>query len=202
MSSLEINCLIRTRRSIRFYAEERIPNKRLENLLKAAIWAPSAHNRQPWRFAVLQSMDHKQRLASAMGNRLRSDRLADGDLPEVVDKDVNRSYSRITKAPAVVVICLTMADMDKYPDTRRSQAEHTMAVQGTAMAAQNLMLAAHAEGLGTCWICAPLFCPETVSETLGLPVDWNPQGIVTLGFPEQDGKPATRRPLSDVAIWP
>ena len=77
------------------------------------------------------------------------------------------------------------------------ESEHTMAVQGTAMAAQNLLLAAHAAGLGACWMCAPLFCPDAVVAELALPADWEPQGIVTLGHPAESGKPFRRRPISE-----
>ena len=193
--------LVRNRRSIRRYTSDALPRELLEELLDAAIWAPSAHNRQPWRFAVLRTAKPKRILAQAMGDRLRSDRLADGDAPEIVERDVSRSYSRITQAAAAVVVNLTMVDMDLYPDNERSRAEYVMAVQGTAMAAQNLLLAAHTHGLGSCWMCAPLFCPDTVRVTLSLPDDWVPQAIVTLGYPTDEGKPANRRSISDVAIW-
>jgi nitroreductase len=96
---------------------------------------------------------------------------------------------------------MTMADMDRYADERRNRAERLMAVQGTAMAAQNLLLAAHAAGLGACSMCAPLFCPETVSAALALPPDWEPQTIVTLGYAAHQGKPFRRRPLDEVARY-
>jgi nitroreductase len=62
--------------------------------------------------------------------------------------------------------------MDSYPDERRRRAEYLMAVQSTAMAAQNLLLAAEQEGLGACVMCAPLFCPEIVANALHLPYGW------------------------------
>jgi nitroreductase len=72
--------------------------------------------------------------------------------------------------------------MDHYPDPRRARHEWVMAAQSTAMAAQNLLLLAHAESLAACWVCAPLFVPELVRETLTLPPDWEPQGVITLGY--------------------
>lgn len=173
--------LIKSRRSIRRYTSEPIPPETIRRLLEAAAWAPSAHNRQPWRFAVLTSAADQARLAEAMGRRLRADRTADGDDPADINRDVARSYARLTGAPALIVVCLSMIEMDKYPDPRRAEYEHMMAVQSTAMAAQNLMLQAHAAGLATCWLCAPLFVPELVRTTLDLPEDWEPQGLITLG---------------------
>ncbi|HXA72246.1 MAG TPA: nitroreductase family protein [Stellaceae bacterium] len=193
--------LVADRRSIRRYEASAVPAETLDRVLAAARWAPSAHNRQPWRFAMLTAFDWKDRLALAMGERLRRDRLADGDSVAAIEQDVARSYARITGAPVVIVVALDMADMDRYPDDRR-RAEHTMAVQSAAMAVQNLLLAAHAEGLGACWMCAPLFCPDVVTEALGLPKGWEPQAIVTLGRPAGPGKPATRRPIDEISWTP
>ncbi len=173
--------LIKSRRSIRRYTKEPIPKETILRLLEAANWAPSAHNRQPWRFAVITQPADKARLAETMGRQLRLDRTADGDDPADIDRDVAHSYARLTGAPVLLVVCLSMIEMDRYPDPRRVQNERTMAVQSTAMAAQNLMLQAHAEGLASCWLCAPLFAPELVRTTLELPEDWEPQGLITLG---------------------
>jgi F420 biosynthesis protein FbiB-like protein len=118
----------------------------------------------------------------------------------VVEKDATRSYSRITKAPALVLVCLTMADMDHYPDQRRALMEHLMASQSVAMAVQNLFLTAAAEGLGACWMCAPLFCPDVVSATLDLPTDWEPQALITMGYPAEQ-KQSTRQPLESRVLW-
>ncbi|MCA9974881.1 MAG: nitroreductase family protein, partial [Anaerolineales bacterium] len=147
--------LLADRRSIRRYTPDPIPDEIIEALLTAASWAPSAHNRQPWRFAVIRHMEAKQRLAAAMGQRLRDDLRSDNVPADIIEKDVNRSYQRITNAPLLIILCLTMQDMDSYPDPVRQQHEWTMAVQSTAMAGQNLQLAAHTLGLGACWMCAP-----------------------------------------------
>src|SRR5258706_10662341 len=119
--------LVADRRSIRRYEASAVPAETLDRVLSAARWAPSAHNRQPWRFAMLTAFDWKDRLALAMGERLRRDRLADGDSVAAIEQDVARSYARITGAPVAIVVALDMADMDRYPDDRR-RAEHTMAV--------------------------------------------------------------------------
>ncbi len=108
--------------------------------------------------------------------------------------------ARIANAPAVIVSCLSMADMDSYPDARRAQSEYLMAVQSTALACQNLLLAAHAAGLGACWLCAPLFVPETVRAVLDLPVDWEPQALITLGWPAEV-KEKQRAPLASRVLW-
>lgn len=190
--------LIAARRSVRRYREKDVPAELIDELLGHAVSAPSAHNRQPWRFAVIQDARPKARLARAMGARLREDRLRDGDPAPAVEADVARSFERITRSPVVLLVAATTTDMDRYPDAGRRDAEYLMAVQSTAMAVQNFLLLAHAAGLAACWMCAPLFCQDTARKALELPEDWRPQGLVTLGFAASEGKPCVRRPLSQV----
>ena len=191
---------IKQRRSVRSYRPDPVPREVLEQLLAAAIWAPSAHNRQPWRFVVVRTPAAREALARAMGERLRRDLAADGVPADAVENDVRRSYARLLAAPALVVVCLTLADMDVYPDVRRRDAERTMAVQSAAMAGQNLLLAAYAVGLGACWMCAPLFCPDVVQSVLTLPADWEPQGIIALGYPAGQ-RSKERHPLEKSVMW-
>lgn len=198
---MELFEAIRSRRSIRRYRPDPVPPDLVTRLLEAACWAPSAHNRQPWRFAVMTDAEVKGQLACAMGMRLRADLERDGLPLEVIERDVARSYARITGAPVVILVALTLTDMDVYPDPRRSQAEWTMAVQSVAMAVQNLLLAAHAEGLGACWMCAPLFCPEVVKAALHLPEDWQPQALVTLGYPAEPPREKGRAPLASRVVY-
>jgi coenzyme F420-0:L-glutamate ligase / coenzyme F420-1:gamma-L-glutamate ligase len=188
------------RRSIRRYADQPVDRAMIDAALEAATYAPSAHNRQPWRFAVVTSPEAKEQLASAMGERLRADRLAEGDSLDAVEAEVSRSCARITAAPVVVLACLTMSDMDKYPDARRGDAERVMAIQGVAAAIQNFLLAAHALGLGAGWMCAPLFAPSEALAALDLPDDWEPQALITLGYPAAETKPKAIEPLSSRVV--
>lgn len=190
--------LVAGRRSIRRYLPLPVARELVDSLLDTAVKAPSAHNRQPWRFLVIETQAAKENLARSMGERLRADRQRDGDPADAIDADVARSHSRLTGAPVLILVCMTMVDMDCYPDEKRNQAERLMATQGTAMAAQNLLLAAHAAGLSACWMCAPLFCPDTVRAVMALPADWQPQAIITLGVPAARGKSRSRRPLAEV----
>jgi F420 biosynthesis protein FbiB-like protein len=187
--------MIRGRRSIRRYRSEAVGRDVLDRLFLSAAAAPSAHNRQPWRYLVIGDGATKDALARAMGARLAADRGRDGDAPDVIARDVARSHTRITGAPVVILVCLTLEETDVYPDAARGKAEFLMAVQSTAMATQNLLLGAHAEGLATCWMCAPLFCTEAVREALDLPAGWQPQGLVTLGLAAAGGHDRPRKPL-------
>ena len=197
--------LVQGRRSIRRYRPEPIPASILEKLLTAAAWAPSAHNRQPWRFCIATEQSTKERLSGQMRIRWRRDLMADGADAAFVERRIAISHARLTSAAALVVACATMEDMDVYPDPARTQAEWTMTVQSTALACQNLLLAAHQYGLGACWMCAPLFVPELVQDVLQLPESWQPQALITLGYPAE-GYAAheiikERAPLAQVVCW-
>ena len=192
--------LVRSRRSIRRYVERPIPASLIREILTVAQWSPSAHNRQPWRFVVIETEAVKERLARQMGHQLRQDLTADHVPSEVIEQDVKRSYERITSAPVLVCLCMSMRDMDTYADARRNENERIMAVQSTAMAGQTLLLSVHAAGLSGCWLCAPLFCPDIVRNVLDLPTDWQPQGLITIGYPAQT-RERTRHPLDTQLIW-
>ncbi|MBN1563603.1 MAG: nitroreductase family protein [Anaerolineae bacterium] len=191
---------MRLRRSIRRYTDQAVPRDVLERLLEAARWGPSAHNRQPWRFAVITDPARRAALAQAMGKRFRRDLQADGLPPEAIAQQVQRSIDRISTAPAILLVFVSMADMDQYPDEHRQTAERTMAVQSVALAAQNVLLLAHAEGLGACWLCAPLFCPDVVRAELGLPADWEAQALITIGYPAEDHI-RDREPIETKTKW-
>jgi len=194
LGAQQVHALLRGRRSIRRYRPDMPGQEQLERIFASAAMAPSAHNRQPWRYLVIRDAARKAALARAMGERLAADRSLDGDAEAAIEADVERSFLRITSAPIVILVALTLADMDTYPNEARRHAEYLMAVQSTAMATQNLLLAAHAEGLGTCWMCAPLFCPDVPQGVLALPADWQPQGLITLGTPAATGRLKPRQP--------
>ncbi len=192
--------LIQGRRSIRRYREQTIAPAVLEKLLHAATWAPSAHNRQPWRFCVVTSAVTKLALSQRMADQWRRDLQRDGTDPAVVERRAAISQARMTSAGALILAAVSMEEMDRYPDAGRNQAEWTMAVQSVALACQNLLLAAHHYGLGACWMCAPLFVPDLVRNELQLPAIWQPQALITVGYPAEE-KTKDRVPLAERVVW-
>ena len=127
----------------------------------------------------------KSQLAEAMAVDFERDLIRDGVAPEKIQAQIKRSRERITSAPVVIILCLDMSEMDSYPDEKRQQAERAMAMQSVAAAGLQLLLAAHAEGLGGVWICAPLFAQETIKKTLNLSEVWEPQAMYYIGYPEE-----------------
>lgn len=192
--------LLRARRSVRRYLEREVPRQALDALLESIRWAPSPHNSQPWRVALLRSPAARQHLARALGERWRADLTADGLPTDEIDRLIGRSRERIEGAPAALVLGLTLRDLDSYPDQHRQQAELLMAAHSLGAAAQNILLTARAYGLAACWMCAPLFCPEVVREALELPADVIPQALLTLGYPAVEPPPRPKRPLAEIVL--
>jgi F420 biosynthesis protein FbiB-like protein len=192
--------LVRGRRSVRSYRSDPVPRELVERALDAARWAPSPHGRMPWRFVVLTRPEAKARLADAMGEEWFRQLALDGDSPEVVARRLARSHERVRTTPVCVIPCLYLEDLDFYPDPSRQDAERTMAVQSLGAAAQNLLLAAYDLGLDAGWLCAPLFCPDTVRAALDLPPTLHPQAILTLGYAAQEPKRRERLPLEALIV--
>jgi F420 biosynthesis protein FbiB-like protein len=193
--------VIESRRSIRQFQKLPVSRNQLNRILSAGGLAPSAHNAQPWRFFVLQTVKLKEKLAKAMGKVFRQDLEADGEEPEIVNDLVQASVDRFSSAPVLVLVCLTMESMDSYPDEKRQQTEMMMAIQSVAAAIQTILFAAHVEGLGGCWFCAPLFCPDAVRKVLGLSEELIPQALLMLGVADETPEPPIRLPFEELVTF-
>jgi PPOX class probable F420-dependent enzyme len=192
--------LARGRRSVRAFQSRPVPRAALEEALTAAMWAPSPHGRQPWRFVVLTRTEPKARLAEAMGDEWRATLAQDGQPAEVVEQRLRNSHKRIREAPALVLACLYLEDLDHYPDPQRQRAEETMAIQSLGAAIQNLLLAAYSLGLDTGWMCAPLFSPDAVRAALDLDASLIPHALIPIGYAARDPKRRPRRPLDELIV--
>lgn len=175
-----------------------MPDSVIQGILTTATYAPSAHNRQPWRFVILTDASVKARLAEAMAQDFEHDLTRDGISPEKIQSQLKRAKDRLTSAPVAIILCLEMSDMDVYPDEKRQQAERTMAIQSLAAAGLQLLLAAHAEGLGGVWVCSPLFTQETIQKMLDLSEAWEPQAMFFLGYPDKLPKSKEMKDLQSV----
>ncbi len=192
--------LLRGRRSVRKYQIRPVARELLEQMLEAARWAPSPHGRQPWRFVVLTRMEPKMQLAERMGETWRHNLQMDGQDEAVVKTRLEKSRQRILNAPAIIIPCLYLADMDRYPDEKRQADETIMAIQSLGAAIQNMLLMAYDLGLDTGWMCAPLFCPEIVCEALDLDRQLIPHALITVGYAAADPQRRERLPLDQLII--
>jgi coenzyme F420-0:L-glutamate ligase/coenzyme F420-1:gamma-L-glutamate ligase len=200
-NTIDLQNFLRTRRSIRRFTPDLVPDSVIQDILTTATYAPSAHNRQPWRFCVLTDSSVKTCLADAMAADFQRDLVNDGVPAEKIHTQVKRSKERFTSAPVAILLCLDMSEMDSYPDENRNKAEYIMAVQSVATAGLQLLLAAHAQGLGGVWACWPLFAQKTIQKTLKLPETWEPQGMFFVGYPEFMPEIRDRKRIEKVSLF-
>lgn len=185
---------------MRRFKPDPVPDSVIKVILTTSTFAPSAHNRQPWRFCVVKDNSVKSKLADAMAVEFKRDLEKDGIASEKVQAQITRSKARMTSAPVIIVLNLDMTEMDVYPDKKRKQAEFRMAMQSVANAGMQLLLAAHAEGLGGVWVCSPLFVQEIVQNVLKLPKSWEPQGMFYFGYPDVVPEVRERKSLDEIAM--
>ncbi len=196
----DLASLIRERRSVRAYQARPVAREVLEQMIEAAGWAPSPHGRQPWRFVVLTRPEPKARLAEQMGETWQRNLQMDGQSAEIVALRLEKSRQRILNAPALIMPCLYLEDLDHYPDEQRQADETTMAIQSLGAAIQNMLLTAYNLGLDTGWMCAPLFCPDVVCAALELDPRLIPQALITVGYAAADPKRRARLPLDRLIV--
>jgi coenzyme F420-0:L-glutamate ligase/coenzyme F420-1:gamma-L-glutamate ligase len=193
--------VIEGRRSVRQFAERPVERGLIERMLAAGAMAPNAHNTQSWRFVVLTDKPAMTAVVDRMNPRYQQALLESGlDAAEAAVLAEKRR-TRLTCAPVVVIVCVAQGDLKAYIDATRSQGEVQMAIQSAALAAGNILLAAHALGLGGVWMCAPMFAPGEVREELDLPADWEAQAMLLLGYPADEPAGRPRRPMEEVVAW-
>jgi F420 biosynthesis protein FbiB-like protein len=190
-----VPAFIEQRRSIRAFRPDPVDRALLDRLVEAACLAPAPHHSRPWRFVVIDGDAGKRALADGMGARWRADLAGDGVDPTRIDELVAASHRKLTTAPALVLGCLTWDGLDRYPDETRRRAEFGMALLSLGAAVENLMLTAADAGLASCWVAAPIFCPEAARDALTLPGEWLPHALVLVGYPDPSYVARERPPV-------
>jgi nitroreductase len=150
---------IRNRRSHRFYKPDMPSRQILEKVIEAALWAPSGMNLQDWEIAVMagQVRDEFVQLVS-QATRFLLPELQKAGVPEKAQDMAMKFFKNLGGAP--VVIAVTIGKMPQDPTNLAN-------IQSGAALFQNLILAAHAEGLGTCWMTGASFVETEILKFLG-----------------------------------
>jgi len=189
---------IKDRRSIRKYQAKAVPQELVEEVLVAAGWAPSAHNAQTWRFVVLDDPVIKLQLAVAMAEAWTVDMTK--EKIEIDAKTRSVRVERFASAPVLILACTTMDGMPTHFEEEKRSLERDLAIESLGAALQNLLLKAHANGLGACWFCAPSFCKDTVRKVLRIPGDVEPQALILMGYSAEQPTVPARKMLKDYAF--
>jgi len=193
--------IIFKRHSIRRYLNQSVPSSVLERIISAAAHAPSAHNRQPWHFIVITSPGVRNQLAQKMAEKYDQDMIEQRTPIYIRKKSVKRSLNLFGEAPVIIILFLVNKQKYKKQSECNEKLEEIMDIQSIAVAAGHLLLAAAASGLGACWYAAPLFCPEIVNRQLQVDSNWEPQALITLGYPDDFPQPKKKRTLKDMVTY-
>jgi nitroreductase len=161
---LDVFEAIESRACVRSFTDEDVPTATVNKLLEAAVRAPTAGGLQPWRFFVVRDGGVKERLAEAA---------------------LGQSF--VAQAPVVIVVC---ADLAASARGYGSRGETLYAIQDTAAAVENILLAVVAEGLGACWVGA--FNEKAASKALALPPGIRPIAMVPIGHASGTPHPTSR----------
>jgi len=164
---LDVLTLMAARYSVRAYRPELLPEEVVARVLEAFRLAPTAANRQPFRAIVVPTAEHE------------------AELRRIYDRDWFAA-----QPPLVVAVCALAGEAWVRRDG------HNYAEIDAAIAMDHLILAATAEGLGTCWVGA--FDPAAARQVLGLPPNVEPIAFTPLGYPADSARAKARRPLSDL----
>ncbi len=194
--------LLKKRRSYKIpFSSEPVDLATIKQLCENAKWAPSAHNRQPWRVIYVEPGLQREELVHRMGKQYVEDMVMDGLSKEEIKQRMEKSYQAFLDAPVLLVVFGDNSLMDTYPDEAREGAEQIMLVQSVANFTLQILLAATKHGLAGCWYCAPLFTPGIVCATLKTPNDWLPLAFVTLGVPKAVNLPPSPREPVDSFLF-
>ena len=191
----ELHQFLRSRRSIRRFKPDPVPASVMDRILTTATFAPSAHNLQPWRFAHIQSSGAKEKLGKALTEKMRVDMEAENADPVQVKKRIDISLRRIAEAPVILLLC-----RDKAIIRKEEPEEHHMGIQSTALIGLQLMLAAHAEGLGANWVCWPLYAQKETQTALDLPEIWLPEAMFFLGYADETPENTFRKTVKELTV--
>jgi nitroreductase len=192
--------LLRARRSVRRFKPDQVDRAVLERLVEAAAWAPSAGNRQDWLFTVVTSAQVRARMAEAVRERWR----------EIIEANRSQGYAEglesyaaayamFPEAPAVAVVSVRVTSLVQKRMFGTEAGATAGGVASAAMAAQNLMLAACAQGLASCCMTGALVAGPKIAELAGLGRKQEIVCLVALGWPAEVPPAPPRKPLEEIA---
>jgi len=204
---------LQTRRSLRRFTTRQVERDVLERLFHAAITAPSATNRQPWRFAAITDPSRRAGIVDAVRARTTEMKavIAKSHHAEDFGNYGDFFFEPLESAQAIVIpqyrpypdliaqlIASGGGDPSRYDTAGAMQAE----LCSTSAAIMCLLLQANAEGLGACWMAGPMVARRDIEAQLAIAEPWRMVGAVALGWPE--APPAERpgrKPIDKVVTW-
>jgi len=201
MNAMDVVDAIKSRRSIRRFKEDMVPDELLTKIVDAARWAPSGGNAQPWAFIIIKDNQLKERIHSLLSNSaLRYGESEEGRRElEKLGKDAyhkwieaiksGRYQEHVKKAPVLIAV---FGDISS-----------PYYVYDCSAATENLVLAAHKYGLGSCWIDPGIgneITETRVCSLLKVPENLRMVSLVAVGFPAETPKPRPRKDVEEISF--
>ena len=194
--------LARGRRSIRKFRQDPLPREALRRIIEAASWAPSASNRQDWEFRVVTSASVKEKMQDIVRSRWES--VLDKSRSEVIKEELQKYVSLFdwfSHAPALIIISAKRPESFLYHILGDAAGDVAGTDISAAMAAQNLMLAAHASGIGSCCVTGPLAAQEELKELLEIGKGRKIVCLIALGYPAEQPEAPLRKSVERVSKY-
>lgn len=202
--------VVQGRRSIRKFLSDPVPLEDIRDIISTATKAPSASNRQMWRFVAVANLEMRERMRQAVIDAL--ERIA--EWPAAAEHKARilaaKSYGAFFAAAPVVIAVFSEGYASPTDDvlaaaglteSQRESLRGRPDLQSVGAGIQTLLLAAHAKGYGTCWMCAPLVAAPEIQGMLDAPEGFSLRAIIPLGRPAEDPSPRPRKPLDDVMVY-
>jgi nitroreductase len=192
--------LIRSRRSIRRFSDRAVGREDIARLLEAARWAPSNHNRQPWRFLVIEDKPLINRLAEAVRQGLSVKLKSLPEAAAAYADEFTHYATFFSNAPMLLVVLHKQPVSVSAPLLAGLKNPDLISGEplSVAMAVQNLLLAAQALGLGTCVLTGPLLVQAALAGALDLPAGHDLTCLVALGHPAESPAPPRRKTIEQI----
>ena len=199
--------IIKTRRSVRKFKNEAIPKEKILRILEAANLAPTASNRQPWNFLIVNrfSLDQMYEImdrsfrerVEEIGGAVMNERIKNLSIPVNKSNDkvegLNEFYRTLGGAPMAIVVCV-----DKETDPWQWKNK----ICDASAAIENLILAAWSEGIGSCWMTGPLQKKEKeIKAFLRIPEDKEIVAIIPIGIPAFKPKSPPKEDIRSKVKW-
>ena len=203
---------LRGRRSVRAFRDAPVARPVLERLLEAATSAPSSTNRQPWRFAVVTRPALRAAVVDAVRARAEA-------MKAVIRRSHHAedfgSYGDFFHEPLETAAAIVVPQYREHPDLIAeliasggedpSRFHTASAMQAelcsTSAAVMALLVQAHAEGLGACWMAGPMIAKPDVEALLGIAEPFRMVGAIALGWPAEEPTTKPRKALERVVTW-
>ena len=201
-----------SRRSVRQFTSEKIPREVLTRLIRASTTAPSSSNRQPWRFSVVTCPQIKEKITAAVQHRTQDIKTIIqaghhaqdfGNYGDFFHEPLQESAALIIPQYRVMPDLIANliesggGDPEQYHTASTMQAE----LCSTSASIMALLLQAHAEGIGACWMAGPMVAVSDICEILKINKPWQMVGAVALGYAVSQPEPKPRKPLERVVQW-